>query len=118
LERAFEEVEVRARGDGRGASGAVAPGGRGEVAAGSPPLRHALIGHSQAAPDGRDEVAAGEAPRANDRASAGSAPAPRSGSSQLPLHSLRRSVDLRYAGQTYELTIPVPDGPIDVAGLV
>ena len=32
--------------------------------------------------------------------------------------TLRRSADLRYAGQAYELTVPVPDGPIDVGQLV
>jgi N-methylhydantoinase A len=31
---------------------------------------------------------------------------------------VKRAVDLRYSGQAYELTVPVPGGPIDVAGLV
>jgi N-methylhydantoinase A len=30
---------------------------------------------------------------------------------------LQREVDLRYVGQGYELTVPVPDGPLDAAAL-
>ena len=30
---------------------------------------------------------------------------------------LRRSVDARYVGQVHELTVPVPDGPIDAAAI-
>jgi N-methylhydantoinase A len=32
--------------------------------------------------------------------------------------ALSRSVDLRYAGQAYELTVPLPAGPVDIAALV
>ncbi len=32
--------------------------------------------------------------------------------------ALRRSIDLRYSGQAYELTIPLPEGPLNVVALV